>query len=116
MTVESTAKRCPACAEEVRSEACICRFCDFDFETGIRTREALPTKRSGLAVASLITGIIFLYGIASIFALVFGYRARREIDAANGGLMGSGMATAGIVLGYIGIVIGLAFWAMVMSL
>lgn len=27
-------KKCPACDEEVRAEATVCRFCNFDFTTG----------------------------------------------------------------------------------
>ncbi|MCJ7756095.1 MAG: DUF4190 domain-containing protein [Thermoanaerobaculales bacterium] len=72
----------------------------------------MPTKTSGLAIASLILGILFLYGIGSILALVFGYRARNDIDNSTGSLQGRGMATAGIVLGWIGI--PLAIWIFVL--
>ena len=61
-----------------------------------------PTT-NGYAIASLVLGIVWLYGITSILALVFGYRARREIDEAQGWQTGKGLATAGIILGWIGV-------------
>jgi hypothetical protein len=61
-----------------------------------------PTT-NGYAIASLVLGIVWIYGITSILALVFGYRARREIDASQGWQTGRGLATAGIVLGWVGV-------------
>jgi len=58
---------------------------------------------NGLAIASLVLGIIWIYWIGSVLALVFGYVARRQIDASGGRQTGRGMATAGIVLGWIGV-------------
>ena len=61
-----------------------------------------PTSTNGLAIASLVLG---LTGI-SIVALVLGYIARKQIRQSNGRQDGSGFATAGIVLGWIGTVLG----------
>jgi hypothetical protein len=54
-----------------------------------------------MAVASMIVGILWLYWIGSILALIFGYVARGQIRRTGEG--GGGMAVAGIVLGWIGI-------------
>ena len=54
-------------------------------------------ETSGMAIASMVLGIVWIYGITSVLALVFGYQAKREI--ARTGKRGEGMATAGIVLG-----------------
>jgi hypothetical protein len=43
----------------------------------------------------------FLCCVLWILALVFGYKARREIDESRGRQGGRGMATAGIVLGWV---------------
>jgi hypothetical protein len=51
----------------------------------------------------LVLGILCLYGIGSILAMIFGFMARNEVDASGGAQTGRGMATAGIVLGFIGI-------------
>jgi len=51
----------------------------------------------------MVLGIIWIYWIGSILALVFGYIAKRQIAASNGTEGGGGMATAGIVLGWIGV-------------
>jgi hypothetical protein len=56
-----------------------------------------------MAVASLVLGVMWVYWIGSILALVFGYLARRQIDRAGGRQGGRGMATAGIVLGWVGV-------------
>lgn len=58
---------------------------------------------NGMAVASLVLGIVWLYWIGSILALVFGYIARKQIDESNGTQQGRGMAVAGIVLGWVGV-------------
>ncbi len=64
---------------------------------------AQPVRTNGLAVASLVLGILTLCGIGSILALVFGYQAKRQIDESGGTESGRGMAVAGIVLGWIGL-------------
>ncbi|HUW04161.1 MAG TPA: DUF4190 domain-containing protein [Acidimicrobiales bacterium] len=63
-----------------------------------------PVGTNGFAIASLVLSLIWIYGIGSILALVFGYKARREIDESNGRQTGRGMATAGIVIGWLGVV------------
>jgi hypothetical protein len=63
-----------------------------------------PTKTSGLAKASLITGILsyfILPIVGAIIAIITGHRAENEIRASSGQLTGDGMATAGLVLGYV---------------
>jgi uncharacterized membrane protein len=60
---------------------------------------------SGKAIASLVLGIggfVIFPLVLSILAIVFGRLAKREI-AERPGLGGAGLATAGIVLGWIGI-------------
>jgi hypothetical protein len=56
---------------------------------------------NGFAIASMVLGILWLWWIGSILALVFGYVAKSQIRGS--GQSGSGMATAGIVLGWIGV-------------
>ena len=55
-------------------------------------------KVSGKAIAALVLGIVWVYGITSILAIIFAVRE------SNGWLTGGGMATAGLVLGIIGVV------------
>lgn len=53
--------------------------------------------------------------VGPILAVVFGTKARREIDGSDGRQTGRGMATAGIVLGWIGI--GLTvLWIVVLAI
>lgn len=62
-----------------------------------------PADRAvdGFAVASLVLGILWVYWIGSILAVIFGHLALREIR--RSGRPGHGLAIAGLVLGYIGI-------------
>jgi type II secretory pathway pseudopilin PulG len=65
-------------------------------------------KTSALAVWSMILGIMsFLcFGfLAGIPAVICGHMARSKIRQSEGTMTGSGMALAGLILGYIGIVI-----------
>jgi uncharacterized membrane protein len=73
----------------------------------------VPPRTNGFAIASMVLGILWIYWIGSVLALVFGYKAKQEIAASNGGQGGAGMATAGIVLGWVGVatfVISLGFF------
>lgn len=66
---------------------------------------ALPAQQtSTLAIVSLVAGIlgwIGLLGIGPIVAIVTGHMAKSEIRRSGGTLGGDGLATAGLVLGYL---------------
>jgi hypothetical protein len=64
---------------------------------------AQPARTSGMAVASLVLGILWLGGVGSVLALIFGYVAKSEIDRSDGREAGRGLAIAGIVLGWVGV-------------
>ncbi len=67
-------------------------------------------RTPGKATAALVLGILGLVLIPiipSILAIVFGNNAKREIDGSGGSLGGRGLATTGVVLGWI----ALAIWA-----
>lgn len=65
-----------------------------------------PKRTNGKAVAAMVLGIAgFVSGcfFTHIPAVILGHQARAEIDRSNGTLDGRGMATAGVILGWIGI-------------
>ena len=63
----------------------------------------VAASTNGLAVASLVLGIVWIFWIGSILALVFGYVAKGQIDRSGGRESGRGLAVAGIVLGWVGV-------------
>lgn len=75
-----------------------------------------PVQRtSGLAIASMVLGIVSLACgglgfllIPPILAVIFGNVALDRVAEGGGLVKGRGMAIAGIVLGWIGIAIGTA--------
>lgn len=58
-----------------------------------------PTN--GMAVASLVLGILWVYWIGSILAVIFAYIARRQLKTRDEA--GKGLATAGLALGWVGV-------------
>jgi hypothetical protein len=66
-------------------------------------RPAAPEVTNGLAVASLVCGLmeVFTLGITAIPAVILGHVARGQIR--RNGERGDGMATTGLVLGWLGI-------------
>jgi Domain of unknown function (DUF4190)/zinc-ribbon domain len=71
-----------------------------------RAYVSTAVQTSGLAIASLVVGIgglTLVPLLGSILAIVLGYMARNDIRQRSGQVTGGGLATAGIVLGWIGI-------------
>lgn len=61
-------------------------------------------QTSTLAIVSLVTGIVSWFAlpiIGAIIAVITGHMAKREIRESMGNLTGDGMATVGLVLGYL---------------
>ena len=70
-----------------------------------------PTTRSSVtAIISLISGIAgfsVVPFLGSVVAVITGHMAKSEIKKNNGLVTGNGMATAGLILGYLGLATGL---------
>jgi hypothetical protein len=64
-------------------------------------RASSPTN--GLAIASLVLSVFWLWWIGSALAVVLGHVALRQI--ARSGQSGRGMAIVGLVLGYVGLAV-----------
>ena len=60
-------------------------------------------ETSGEAIASVMTGIFWLFGLLSIVAIVLGVRALRTIDGSGGTIGGRGLAIAGLAIGLAGL-------------
>ncbi|WP_131737315.1 DUF4190 domain-containing protein [Actinomadura roseirufa] len=65
---------------------------------------------NGMATASMVLGILGLFacGFTSVLAIIFGHIAQSQIRRTGEG--GSGMAAAGLILGYIMTVIWVLIW------
>lgn len=62
----------------------------------------VPRSTSGLAIASMVLGILWLYWVGSILAVIFGHVAIAQCNR-DPNLGGKGMAIAGVVLGWLGV-------------
>lgn len=107
---------CSQCGQTVPEGATLCPVCGqlSPVTNEGMARSAQPPagvdgpaaeKTSGLAIASLICGILFLFFPLSIVAVVFGHVSLSQIKKSAGRLRGRGLAIAGLVLGYLGIAI-----------
>jgi type IV pilus assembly protein PilA len=63
-----------------------------------------PTT-SGLAIVSLLCGILFFIFPSAVAAIIFGHISRSDIRRSGGRKTGAGMALAGLILGYVGVAI-----------
>lgn len=73
-----------------------------------------PTGTSGLAIGSLVCGILgfFTLGLTGIAAVIMGHISLSRIKGSAGALGGKGMAIAGLIMGYFGFfLIGIAMLA-----
>ncbi len=68
-------------------------------------------QTSTLAVVSLVFGIlawVLIPLIGAVVAVITGHMARAEIRRSGGAIEGDGMAVAGLVLGYVSLLLALA--------
>lgn len=108
---------CPQCGHQNAAESTSCGNCGQPLMTpgtppqpspaagaaAPAPSAAVPTD--GKAIASLVLGLLGLViCIAGIPAIILGHIARSNIQKSKGQLQGEGMATAGMVLGYLTVV------------
>ena len=77
------------------------------------------SRTSTMAILSLIAGIagwLGLLGIGGILAIVFGHIAKSEIRKSSGTITGDGMATAGLVLGYVNLALAVIILCLAVAL
>jgi len=125
---------CPNCGRQVPPGSAFCPFCQAALGAPgavlpmqpVQPMPAMPyvvpqpARSSTLATVSLVAGILGLTlcgGIGSIVALITGIMAKNEFKR-DPSLQGEGQATAGIVMGGIGVgllVIGLIIWVVLLA-
>lgn len=86
-----------------------------NYGSGYQVTGYAPTN--GLAIASLVCGLVQFLGfwiVTGIPAIIMGHIARKQIKLS--GQQGDGMALAGLILGYIGLVLGIVFVIIVVAI
>lgn len=73
---------------------------------------AQPRGTNGLAIASLVTSLVWVCGLSSIAAVVLGHVARGQIKRT--GEQGAGLALAGLIIGYLGIALVVGYVVVVL--
>jgi hypothetical protein len=72
---------------------------------------------NGLAIAAFVLGLVgWLVCVGSLLAVIFGSIARNQIRRSGDRQQGAGMATAGIILGAIGLVLWLVYLVLAIAL
>ncbi len=100
---------CKYCGSSVAQGAYFCAACGKDLTAASAPPAAaldpgVPPHTSGMALASLIFGLFLFFFPFSIAAIVLGHVSLSQIRKSAGRLKGEGMAIAGLVLGYAGVV------------
>ena len=73
-----------------------------------------------MGIISLVTGILGIFpcctiGVFSIAAIILGVLGRNEVDKDPYGKKGKGLATAGLVCGIVGLLLGITYWVLIAS-
>ncbi len=88
------------------------RWTDYTRSTGPSQTEPAPARAAAprtnsKAVLSLVLALAWLGGLGSVLGIVVGLRARQEIRLSSGAQIGSGLATAGVAVGVVGLLLAL---------
>ena len=104
--------RCAACGNAMNTADRFCRVCGAQVTSApavtapaasAPAAPAQPPETSGMAVASLVSGLFLFFFPMSIVAIVLGHLSLSQIRKSAGRLKGEGLAIAGLVLGYVGV-------------
>jgi hypothetical protein len=71
---------------------------------------------SGKAVTSLVLSLVWLGGLGSLLAIIFGISARGDIRQSRGRLGGDGLAIAGLIIGIVGMISALTLYISLFAL
>lgn len=80
------------------------------------TVQGYPPRTSPYAIASLILSLLWMAGLGSLLAIIFGSLAKTDINHYPERYDGSGIATAGTVLGWLGLIVAFFFWWLIIFL
>lgn len=69
-----------------------------------------PGPTNGLTIASLVLSLLWLGGLGSLLGIIFGHVSHGQIKRRQ--QRGSGIALAGLIVGYIGLVASIVFWSL----
>ena len=69
-----------------------------------------PSQTHGKAIASLVLSLVGLCGVGSLIAVILGHQSRGQ--AKREGRPPSGMALAGVIIGYVGLVATVAVFVL----
>ena len=103
---------CPRCGFRAEGEAAFCSRCGESIGAVEPARSATRYVASassrhapvnGLAAASIVFAVAWVWGIGSLLAVVSGSMAKRSIDRSGGRAGGGGIAVMAIVLGWVGL-------------
>lgn len=69
-----------------------------------------PGEANGFAIASLILSLLWFLGLGSLVAMIFALVALRQIRSSHGAERGKGLATAGLIIGFCGLIGAVGFF------
>ena len=94
-------RACPSCSALSDTDKTFCPECG----AGYARASSKPAGRtSGLGIASMVLGILWLFWFGSLLAVIFGHISLSQIQK-DSSISGRGMAIAGVALGWIGIAV-----------
>lgn len=108
----STAPPCPICGKATAS--LILGLFAF-LPSAFLAVEGAGVFERGRITADFVGSICFA-GVAGLLTVIYGHRARASIRRSGGRLLGKGMASGGLVLGYLGLTVGFVALVLVISL